>query len=89
MLASIEFNQSTAIGLIISGTNFLFAVTLFRVERVRRRRTLLFTYPAMTFAVSLTVFSEPRYQWLPKRSCYPHRWRTHMAPITPPHGPPL
>ncbi|SJL13178.1 uncharacterized protein ARMOST_16617 [Armillaria ostoyae] len=63
LFASIGFNQPTAVGLIMSGTTFLFAVALFRAERVGRRRILVFTHLAMIFETfaSISFYC----QWFP------------------------
>ncbi|KAK0447257.1 hypothetical protein EV421DRAFT_191760 [Armillaria borealis] len=46
---------ATSVGLIISGTAFLFAVALFRAERVSRRRILVFTHLAMIFGTFASI----------------------------------
>ncbi|KAI6041130.1 hypothetical protein EDC04DRAFT_2670656 [Pisolithus marmoratus] len=54
LFQEIRFNQPTAVGLIISGTNFLF--TLFALEYidvVGRRRIMVFSAPGMVFGLIL------------------------------------
>ncbi|PBK63857.1 hypothetical protein ARMSODRAFT_1088235 [Armillaria solidipes] len=46
---------ATSVGLIISGTTFLFAVALFRAERVGRRRILVFTHLAVIFETFASI----------------------------------
>jgi SP family myo-inositol transporter-like MFS transporter 13 len=56
LFKSIGFNQPTAVGLIISGTNFLFTlVALGWIDRIGRRRIMVWSAPGM--AVGLTLAS--------------------------------
>jgi len=54
LFAEIGFNQPTAVGLIISGTNFLFTfVALKWIDSIGRRRIMLISAPGMIIGLVL------------------------------------
>lgn len=54
LFAEIGFNQPTAVGLIISGTNFLFTfVALKWIDSIGRRRIMLISAPGMIIGLIL------------------------------------
>lgn len=56
LFASLGFNQPTAVGLIVAGTNFLFTLVALRyVDIVGRRRIMLWTAPGMAFGLTLAA----------------------------------
>ncbi|KAK0447256.1 general substrate transporter [Armillaria borealis] len=58
LFASIGFNQPTAVGLIVSGTNFIFTIiALICIDRIGRRRIMLFSSPGMIFGLTLASIS--------------------------------
>ncbi|KAK0499128.1 general substrate transporter [Armillaria luteobubalina] len=80
LFASIGFNQPTAVGLIVSGTNFIFTIiALICIDRVGRRRIMIFSSPGMIFGLTLASIS---FHYLTIKtggdliegSGYPHSW---------------
>lgn len=58
LFKSIGFNQPTAVGLIIAGTNFLFTlIALKYIDIVGRRRIMIWTSPGMIFGLTLASVS--------------------------------
>ncbi|KAK0479250.1 general substrate transporter [Armillaria novae-zelandiae] len=58
LFASIGFNQPTAVGLIVSGTNFIFTIiALICIDRIGRRRIMIFSSPGMIFGLTLASIS--------------------------------
>jgi len=54
LFKEIGFNQPTAVGLIISGTNFLFTLFALKyIDIIGRRRILLWSMPCMTLGLVL------------------------------------
>ena len=54
LFQEIGFNQPTAVGLIVSGTNFIFTlVALKYIDIVGRRRIMVFSAPGMIFGLTL------------------------------------
>ncbi|CAE7058303.1 unnamed protein product, partial [Rhizoctonia solani] len=54
----IGFNQPTAVGLIVAGTNFLFTfVALKYIDIIGRRKIMIFTPPGMIFVLTLASIS--------------------------------
>jgi SP family myo-inositol transporter-like MFS transporter 13 len=54
LFKSIGFNNPTAVGLIIAGTNFIFTlVALEYVDIIGRRKIMVWTSPCMTFGLAL------------------------------------
>lgn len=54
LFQEIGFNQPTAVGLIISGTNFLFTLFALKyIDVVGRRRIMVFSAPGMVFGLAL------------------------------------
>ncbi|KAI6096148.1 general substrate transporter [Pisolithus sp. B1] len=54
LFQEIGFNQPTAVGLIISGTNFLFTLFALKyIDIVGRRRIMVFSAPGMVFGLTL------------------------------------
>ncbi|KIY53867.1 general substrate transporter [Fistulina hepatica ATCC 64428] len=58
LFASMGFNDPTATSLIVSGTNFIFTlVALKYIDRIGRRRIMLFSAPGMVFGLTLASIS--------------------------------
>ena len=58
LFATIGFNQPIAVGLIISGTNFLFTlVALKYIDIVGRRKLLIYSAPGMVVGLVLASVS--------------------------------
>ncbi|KZS86814.1 general substrate transporter [Sistotremastrum niveocremeum HHB9708] len=58
LFKSIGFNQPTAVGLIIAGTNFLFTlVALKYIDMIGRRRIMLYSSPGMVLGLTLAAIS--------------------------------
>ena len=58
LFATIGFNQPVAVGLIISGTNFLFTlVALKYIDIIGRRKILIFSAPGMVVGLVLASVS--------------------------------
>lgn len=56
LFASIGFNNPTAVGLIVSGTNFIGTlVALKYIDIIGRRRILKFSVPGMTIGLTLAA----------------------------------
>lgn len=54
LFKSIGFDQPVAVGLIISGTNFLFTLVALKwIDRVGRRKIMIFSSPGMIFGLTL------------------------------------
>ena len=54
LFKSIGFNNPTAVGEIVAGTNFLFTlVALKYIDIVGRRRIMIFSAPGMVFGLTL------------------------------------
>jgi SP family myo-inositol transporter-like MFS transporter 13 len=54
LFQEIGFNQPTAVGLIISGTNFIFTLFALKyIDIVGRRRIMVFSAPGMVFGLTL------------------------------------
>ncbi|KAK0199325.1 general substrate transporter [Desarmillaria ectypa] len=80
LFASIGFDQPTAVGLIVSGTNFIFTIiALLCIDRIGRRRIMIFSSPGMIFGLTLASIS---FHYLTintggnliKGSDYPNSW---------------
>ncbi|KAI9464133.1 general substrate transporter [Lactarius psammicola] len=77
LFKEIGFNQPTAVGLIISGTNFLFTLFALKyIDIIGRRRILLWSMPGMIFG--LVLASTERTQPSPDTEHGKHlgRWHT-------------
>ncbi|KAG9030258.1 myo-inositol transporter [Tulasnella sp. JGI-2019a] len=58
LFKSIGFNKPTAVGLIISGTNFIFTLFALKyIDIVGRRRIMIFSSPGMIFGLTLASIS--------------------------------
>ncbi|KAG8900096.1 myo-inositol transporter [Tulasnella sp. 403] len=58
LFKSIGFNKPTAVGLIISGTNFLFTLFALKyIDIIGRRRIMIFSSPGMVFGLLLASVS--------------------------------
>ncbi|KAG8885479.1 myo-inositol transporter [Tulasnella sp. 332] len=58
LFKSIGFNKPTAVGLIISGTNFIFTLFALKyIDIVGRRRIMIFSSPGMIFGLTLASVS--------------------------------
>ncbi|KAH7333022.1 general substrate transporter [Rhizoctonia solani] len=58
LFKSIGFNQPTAVGLIVAGTNFIFTfVALKYIDIIGRRKIMIFTPPGMIFGLTLASIS--------------------------------
>jgi SP family myo-inositol transporter-like MFS transporter 13 len=56
LFAMVGFKNSTAVGLIIAGVNFIFTLVALRiVDPFGRRRTMLWTIPVMVVALTLAA----------------------------------
>lgn len=54
LFKEIGFNQPTAVGLIVSGTNFLFTLFALKyIDTIGRRKIMLWTAPGMIFGLVL------------------------------------
>lgn len=54
LFQEIGFNQPTAVGLIVSGTNFIFTLFALKyIDIVGRRRIMMFSAPGMVFGLTL------------------------------------
>jgi SP family myo-inositol transporter-like MFS transporter 13 len=54
LFQEIGFNQPTAVGLIVSGTNFIFTLFALKyIDIVGRRRIMVFSAPGMVFGLTL------------------------------------
>ena len=65
LFKSIGFNNPTAVGLIIAGTNFLFTlVALKYIDIIGRRKIMVWTSPGMIFGLTLAAISfHCKYSW--------------------------
>ncbi|KAG6827611.1 hypothetical protein H0H92_011101 [Tricholoma furcatifolium] len=58
LFKEIGFNQPTAVGLIVSGTNFLFTlIALGWIDKIGRRKIMIFSAPGMVFGLTLASIS--------------------------------
>ena len=58
LFKEIGFNQPTAVGLIISGTNFIFTLVALKwIDVIGRRRIMIFSAPGMVFGLTLASIS--------------------------------
>lgn len=58
LFKEIGFNQPTAVGLIISGTNFIFTLIALKwIDIMGRRRIMIFSAPGMIFGLTLASIS--------------------------------
>ncbi|KAF9237131.1 general substrate transporter [Melanogaster broomeanus] len=58
LFQEIGFNQPTAVGLIISGTNFVFTLVAFKyIDMIGRRRIMMFSAPGMVFGLALAAIA--------------------------------
>lgn len=58
LFATIGFNQPIAVGLIISGTNFIFTLFALKyIDIIGRRRIMIFSAPGMIFGLVLASVS--------------------------------
>lgn len=58
LFAEIGFNQPTAVGLIVSGTNFLFTlIALKYIDIIGRRKIMVFSAPGMIVGLVLASIS--------------------------------
>ena len=54
LFKEIGFDQPTAVGLIVSGTNFIFTlIALKYIDIIGRRRIMIFSAPGMVFGLTL------------------------------------
>ena len=69
LFKEIGFNQPTAVGLIVSGTNFLFTLFALKyIDIIGRRRILLWSMPGMIFGLvlaSVAFHCKPLFYFLP------------------------
>ncbi|KAI0045638.1 general substrate transporter [Auriscalpium vulgare] len=80
LFKQIGFNHPTAVGLIVSGTNFLFTLFALKyIDIIGRRRIMLVSAPGMIFGLTLAAVA---FHFLTKKtngvlvdgSNYPHSW---------------
>lgn len=58
LFKSIGFNNPTAVGLIVAGTNFVFTlVALKYIDIIGRRKIMVWTSPGMIFGLTLAAIS--------------------------------
>lgn len=58
LFESIGFNNPTAVGLIVAGTNFVFTlVALKYIDIIGRRKIMMWTSPGMIFGLTLAAIS--------------------------------
>ena len=58
LFKEIGFNQPTAVGLIVSGTNFIFTLIALKwIDIIGRRRIMIFSAPGMVFGLTLASIS--------------------------------
>ncbi|KIJ64915.1 hypothetical protein HYDPIDRAFT_181661 [Hydnomerulius pinastri MD-312] len=58
LFQEIGFNQPTAVGLIISGTNFIFTLFALKyIDMIGRRRIMVFSAPGMIFGLTLAAIA--------------------------------
>ena len=58
LFKEIGFNQPTAVGLIISGTNFIFTLVALKwIDVIGRRRIMILSAPGMVFGLTLASIS--------------------------------
>jgi len=58
LFKEIGFNQPTAVGLIISGTNFIFTLVALKwIDKIGRRRIMIWSAPGMIFGLTLASIS--------------------------------
>lgn len=58
LFKQIGFNQPTAVGLIVSGTNFLFTLFALKyIDIIGRRKIMLFSAPGMVFGLTLAAIA--------------------------------
>jgi SP family myo-inositol transporter-like MFS transporter 13 len=78
------FDNPTAVGLIVSGTNWFFTfVAMFLLDRVGKRRILLCTYPGMIAGLALAAvafwkMTDATGHRLVEGSVYPAQWSNMM-----------
>ncbi|KAK4687484.1 MFS transporter, SP family, solute carrier family 2 (myo-inositol transporter), member 13, partial [Tremellales sp. Uapishka_1] len=84
IFAQAGFNNPTAVGLIVSGTNWFFTfVAMFLLDRVGKRRILLSTYPGMIAGLALASvafwkMTAATGHRLVEGSVYPSNWSNMM-----------
>ncbi|KAI0062567.1 general substrate transporter [Artomyces pyxidatus] len=80
LFKQIGFNQPTAVGLIVSGTNFIFTLFALKyIDIIGRRKIMLFSAPGMIFGLTLASIA---FHYLTKQTggvlvdgtSYPHSW---------------
>lgn len=68
LFKEIGFNQPTAVGLIISGTNFIFTLVALKwIDKIGRRRIMIWSAPGMVFGLTLASIAfhcAKRSHWL-------------------------
>ena len=58
LFKEIGFNQPTAVGLIISGTNFIFTLIALKwIDKIGRRRIMIWSAPGMVVGLTLASIS--------------------------------
>ena len=58
LFKEIGFNQPTAVGLIVSGTNFIFTLVALKwIDVIGRRRIMILSAPGMVFGLTLASIS--------------------------------
>jgi MFS transporter, SP family, solute carrier family 2 (myo-inositol transporter), member 13 len=58
LFKEIGFNQPTSVGLIVSGTNFLFTLIAMKyIDIIGRRRIMIWSAPGMIFGLTLGSIS--------------------------------
>ncbi|KIY72073.1 general substrate transporter [Cylindrobasidium torrendii FP15055 ss-10] len=80
LFATIGFDQPTAVGLIVSGTNFIFTLIALKwIDKIGRRRIMLFSSPGMIFglvlaSISFHFLTRKTHGALIENSNYPSSW---------------
>lgn len=58
LFKEIGFNQPTAVGLIVSGTNFIFTLVALKwIDKIGRRNIMIWSVPGMVFGLTLASIS--------------------------------
>ena len=58
LFKEIGFNQPTAVGLIVSGTNFIFTLVALKwIDKIGRRSIMVWSAPGMIFGLTLASIS--------------------------------
>ncbi|KAF5367764.1 hypothetical protein D9758_009840 [Tetrapyrgos nigripes] len=76
----IGFDQPTAVGLIVSGTNFIFTLIALKwIDQIGRRRIMVWSAPGMVFglvlaAIAFHYLTRKTSGFLVDNTSYPHSW---------------